>query len=299
MRRPKPSLALAVALCATPSLLGCGQQLGETTCSSPGAVDVTKQLISDQVEKVALAKSKQADGTYAVSPSNIRAAIALLRISIDDIRTTKSDPNSTKRFCTGTAKVVFPLNAIDDADKARTIGNLPGVNNLADASNVQRQADAFTFSIDYDVQPTDDRKSIFAESDSINPQIDFVSEVLESDLLLPTLQSQQQAQQQQAQQQAALQAQASQAALKEATDDNNSVTQEIKATWAAIDPVTRRGLLDGERTWIASTAANCNMQAAAASTDPTDQQTARLKCLTAANQARNDWLKQYLTSSGD
>jgi hypothetical protein len=282
-------------------LAGCGQGIGlgtGTNCTSSDALDTTSKLITDQVEKDALQKSKQSDGSYSVSPSSIRAAISLLKISIDDIRTTKSDPNSTKKFCTGTAKVVFPLNAIDDADRARSIANLNSVSALADTANVQRNADSFSFSIDYDVQPTDDKKSVYAESDSITAQMDFLAEVVESYLLKPALANQaatqQQAQQQQAQAQQAAQQQASQAALLAATADNKLSVQTINATWGAIGADAKTQLVDAERAWIAAKVANCNVQAAAASTDPTDKETARLKCDTAANQARADWLKQYL-----
>jgi hypothetical protein len=300
------ALGAVAALTVVASLAGCGQNLGlaqETTCTSPDTFAVAAKLVSDQVEKDALAKSKQADGSYAVSPSAIRAAVALLKISIDDVRTTKADPNSTKKFCTGTMKVVFPLNAIDGADKARSMANLTTVSALADTANVQRNADAFTFSADYDVQPTDDRKSVFVESDSIAPQMDFLAEVVGAYLARPILESaaaaQQQAQQQQAQQQQLLTQQASQAALAQATADNKLSIQVINATWSSIGADNRAQLLDAERAWIAAKAADCNVQAAAASTDPTDRETARLKCDTAANQARSDALKQYMPAPDD
>lgn len=295
------AFAVAVSLVSVLGLVSCSKLPGgDTGCTSPDALSVTSKLIDDQIEKDVTAKSKQADGSYSVSPSAIRAAIAQLKISIDDIRTTKSDPNSTKKFCAGTAKIVFPINAVDDADKARSMASLNAVSALADTANVQRNADAFTFPIEFDVQPTDDKKSVFVESDSIGGQMDFLAEVLEFDLLKPVLQNQatvqQQALQQQTQLQQQAQQQASQAALAQATADNKLSVQTINAAWQSINADTRSQILDAERAWIAAKAANCNVQAASASTDPTDNETARLKCDTEANGARMQWLKQYMPS---
>jgi len=290
--------AAVVLMCAI-GLGGCGRLAGvTTTCSSDNSTSVTRNLITNTVEKAAIADAKRDDGTYAVSESSIRAAIALLKVSIDDIRTTKEDPNSTKKFCTGTAKVVFPINAIDDADKARALQNQNTVSALADASNVQRNADAFTFSIDYDVQPTDDGKSIFSESDSLTAQTDFLAQVVVSYLLKAQLENQQaqqqQAQQQQAEQEQAAQDQANQADLAQAQADDKLSEQTINAAWQSIDPDTRTQLVADERAWIAAKTANCNVQAAGTSTDPTQREVARLKCDAAANQARLGWMRQYL-----
>ena len=243
--------------------------------------------------------AKSADGTvFALPESSIRAGINLLTISFTDIRTTRVDPNSTKRFCTGTAKVVFPLNAIQDADTARTAAHMDTVNAIAQAAGVQRGADSFSFPIDFDVQPTDDRKNTFAESSTIDVQTGFLAELIDSYLVKPKIENQllatQQAQQAQAQQQQALAQQASQAALDQAGAEDKLSAQTVNATWSAIDEATRNQIIDVQRAWVRSKAATCNIQAAGASIDPTDKETARLKCDTAANQERLTWLNQYV-----
>ena len=286
------------ALCSAIGLAGCGHGgLGGTTCSSDDAMAATGKLIKTQVEADAIAKVKQDDGSYTVPASSIRASVALLKVTLDEIRTIKSDPNSSKKFCTANAKVVFPLNVIDEADKARSLSNQDTVEKLADASDVQRNADSFTFSADYDVQPTDNKQETFAESDSLDPQLQFLSDVIVYALLKPALQNQQIIQQQQAAQQQGLKIQASQAALAQATADNKLSNQTINAAWNAIDPDTRSQILADQRAWIASKAANCSVQAAAASTDPTDREAARLKCDTSANSDRMTWLRQYMPPS--
>lgn len=301
MGRSTDVLFLFFVLSGTIVLASCRNPLAsssEISCSSPNAIDVTTSLIKQQVEKNALAKAKTTDGSFIAAPSSIRSAIGLLKIGIDDIRTTKTDPNSTKKSCAATAKVVFPIYTLNDADTARAMSGLNKVEDLGEAAGVQRSADYFTFPINYNVQPTDDGKAIFADSDSIEVQMDFLAEVVNSSLLKAKMQNeqitQQQAMQTAEQQQRVATQQASQANQDQAKAENDLSIQTINAAWHAIDPTTRGQLLDVQRAWIKAKAANCNIQAAAASTDSIEKETARLKCDTSADQSRTEWLKQYL-----
>jgi hypothetical protein len=297
MRHRIKTIITAATLVGVIGLSGCFRK-PETSCSSQDSLDATTGLIKQELEKEAIAKSKSDDGSRVATDSSIRAAINLLKITIEDIRTTKVDPNSTKKFCTGTAKVVFPLNVIGDADHARSVAQLSSVDSMAEAANVQRAADAFTFPMDFDVQPTDDKKSVYSESDDVGPQLGFFSDVLMFYLAKSKIETrvsaqQQAAQQQLAEQQAAAQ-QAVQATLESARSDNKLAAQTINATWAGIDATVKEQILDNQRTWVKAKTANCNVQAASASTDPNEREIARLKCDAQANQARTEWLKQYL-----
>jgi len=145
---------LAILAALGLALAGCEKH--SVDCTDDSATTTTIGIVRDALES-ATAKAMQNDESSSSAPlSKIRAAIAQLVISIDDVRTTKKDPDSTKRFCTGTLKVRFPAAALDDAEKARAAAGLNTVSDLADADDVTRSADAFTSDIDYNVQPTDD-----------------------------------------------------------------------------------------------------------------------------------------------
>ncbi|MFI4975910.1 MAG: lysozyme inhibitor LprI family protein [Caulobacterales bacterium] len=292
MRIRRTGWMVAVAMLAAAALAACMPKApaAATGCISPDALDATTKLIKDAVEQDTISKAKMDDGSSIAPDASIRAAVNLLKITIQDIRTTKVDPNSTKRFCTGTARVVFPLKAIQDADTARSLKHMNSVDNLAQAAGVQRSADIFTFPIDFDVQPTDDQKTTYAESDTIGAQKSFFSEVILSYLVKNAIVADDNAQQQAKQQ-------AAQAALDEANAEDRLSIQTINAVWSQIDPDTRGQLLDVQRAWIKEKDANCTIQAAAASIDPVERQTAQVKCDASANAARIDWLKQYLPST--
>ncbi|WHO38601.1 DUF1311 domain-containing protein [Sphingobium sp. AP49] len=85
-----------------------------------------------------------------------------------------------------------------------------------------------------------------------------------------------------------------QSAHDQAAADNKLSTQGITAAWNAIDVSRRAEILPLQRAWIKAKDANCSIDAASASLDQVEQDTARLRCDTAANTSRIDWLKQYL-----
>jgi len=291
MKRAFAGGLLGAAFAAAAALSACDQPA--VTCGSPAASAATAAMLKDAVVKDSILKARKNDGTNAVPEAAVRAAVERLKFAFDEIRTTRNDPNSTRKFCSATARVVFPLDLLSDADRARDLTHLNSVADLAQASNVTRSADTFTFPADYSVQPTDDRKTVFSESDSLGGQIDFLSEVVVSSLLKGQLEAQN-IQQQQAQQQehAALQQQ-KQAGLDEAKAEDALSIQTVNAAWNALDSSTQDQLMDIERAWIKKKQADCDVEAAAASLDPLEKETARLKCDTKANQDRVAWINQF------
>ena len=286
---------LAIVSACSVLISGCGlQNVGGATCSSQDSVNTAVDLIKQQIEKDASNKAKKNDGTFAVSLSSIRATISQLKIIIEDIRTTKSDPNSARKFCASTTKVTFPLKLLADAEDARNSQGQNNIGQLADTMNAHREADAIKFDMDYSVTPTDDKSKVYVESDSMSSQMDLLSEIVVWGLMKPAIESQKAAQQLQEQQQQIAQNQAVQASRNQEILNNKLSIQAIAASWSAIDSNTKVQILPQQRAWVASKDAECKVQAASSSTDPTEQEAARLKCDTAANLARVEWLRQYL-----
>ena len=106
-------------------------------------------------------------------------------MSIDDIRTTKKDPNSTIQFCSGTLKLVYPIKILKDADETRQIAKLDSITKISEEHSVTRSADTLSSNISYTIQPTDDGKKVYAELDAMEDQINVFSEVIASSLLKP------------------------------------------------------------------------------------------------------------------
>lgn len=270
----------------------------ESLCTSDDATGTTISLIKDQIEKNAEKKIKDSadpSGNGSISISSVRALLSQLKFSIENIRTTKSDPNSSKKFCTGSVKVVLPVSVLNDAETARSAMSIAPLSKLIEDANAQRSADYIKFDLDYDVQPSDDGKTMFSESEVLEPKVEMLSEIIQSAAVKSKVMAAQASQQEQAQQAQAAQIQAAQAEHAQAVQDDQLSQQAIGAAWKTIDPTVRTNILPQQKAWIAEKNANCQVQGTSASTDHIAQDTAKLKCDATENNSRIDWLKQFMT----
>ena len=278
---------------------GCGKSA--IGCSAADAQAPVVAVVKEKLEKQISARVR-GDQARTISLSKIRAAIAQLVITIDDIRTSKEDPSSTKRFCTGTVRVRFPAAQLEDAEKAREAAGMSNVSDLAERGDVDRAADSFSTSLEFNIQPTDKGDKVFAEVESGTNILSFTTDVVAAGLLRAVVEGARREQEQAAAQQAA----AENAALTEqrnanlnaARTENQLVVQTLTATWKAIPSDMRAQLLPLQRAWIRKKDADCRVEAASASTDPTEVETARLGCDTRASQDRIRFLSQYRGSEG-
>lgn len=292
-------IGVLLAACA---ISGCNKGTS-VTCSTPEATSTTLQVIKDALQKETFSKVSGAENGSNISKANIRALIAQLSLTIDDIRTSRKDPNSTKQFCEGSLKIRFPAEVLSNADEARSNAGLGTISQLADTNDVDREANSFSAKTDYDVQPTDEGDKVFAETDVGTPIINLTSEILSSALLHGVLQQaaiavQQEQQQQQAQQNAALNEQKA-ANLNSAKTDDQLASQSILAVWRALPAATRAQLLPQQRAWARKKDADCHVEAASASTDPTEMEVARLNCDAHTTQDRIGFLQQIRSQTPD
>jgi uncharacterized protein YecT (DUF1311 family) len=298
------AVAIAVGFAG---LGGCSHVSAD--CSSADAQAATIAVIKDQLEKATRDRIDQTTAHEQVLTSKIRATISQLKLLLTDIRTSKKDPNSTKRFCTAHLKVTFPDAVIQDASAAREAAKASTIAQLADQSDIEREANAFVSTIDFDVQPTDEGDKVYSEIETPKGRFNFHAELLASHLLRSLIESAKTAEQQaaeaekrkqqaaQAEEQAARNQQA-QADLDQAKAENKLAVQSINAIWAAIPRPMRARLGDLQRAWVRKKNADCVLAAASASVDPLPKEAARLRCDTREQQERSSYLRQFVDTSG-
>ncbi|WP_176473032.1 lysozyme inhibitor LprI family protein [Sphingomonas lenta] len=280
------------------ALGGCGAFGAQpVACTAESAAEPVVGIVREQLEKRLADELKNGDGKRMVSLANIRASVGELLIELTDVRTSKKDPNSTKRFCAATLAVKFPADMLTDADRARDSAGMGDVSDLADENDVGREANRFTTPIEFEIQPTDDGSKVFAETATDNAMFAFASEVVGAGLMRSRLENAKREEQQaqaaaSAEQDAAL-AEQRQANLASVRTDNQLAAQTIGAMWKALDSGTRQQLLPVQRAWIRKKDADCRVEAASASTDPAEMESARVACDTRATRERIDWLSQY------
>ena len=274
------SVTILPVLALSALMSSCG--VAATDCASDSSREVITAIVREQVEKAAEAELASEDGTRMSAASKIRATVAEMKVLIEDIRTTKEDPDSTKRFCAGTAKVVIPLAMIQGADQTRKLLDLSNVDSLLEEAGLKRSADALTFDLEYSVQPTDKKDKVYGEVEGAAPQFAALGQVVGAHLARREIEGASKAQAAQvaaADAETAKQTEAAQKAdLDMAAAENKLANQQINAVWKALPEDARSQLLEMQRAWVRKKTADCNIEAAGASTEALPKEAARLRC---------------------
>jgi uncharacterized protein YecT (DUF1311 family) len=277
-------------------LQGCGNK-PSLECSNLDAQATAANVVRDQIAKFVANQTRSNNDGSSTSQSKIRATLAQLKIVFDDIRTAKTDPNSTKKFCSANLKIIVPLQIVEDADVMRADANIGTVAELADRRNIERQANTFIAPISYNVQPTDDGAKVFAEVEDAENAYNFFGELIASHLLRPAVAnariSEQLAAADQQREEAQGLVEQKQANVDQAKVENTLATQTINAAWQNLSANGRAALLPVQRAWIKKKSADCKVEAAAASIDPMEREAVRLRCDSRATGERISFLQQY------
>jgi uncharacterized protein YecT (DUF1311 family) len=285
----------SVALFGVLLLSGCGQ--ASVSCSDDDAKSALEAAIRENLEKVTIDRAKAEDGSQPISNSAIRASIANIKLVIENIRTTKEDPDSTKRFCTGSLKIVFSTKTFSDATKARELVGLSDVEKMADAADIEKGADYLKGDLDYNVQPTDDGEKIYAEFENADDKLQVFGEVVAASLLKSSIETQVRNQKEQeefalAEQEAAIEMEKT-ANLQQANEAAKSSDQALNIAWQSLGPNTRKQLLAQQRIWIKQKDASCKVRGLQSSTDASEQKIAEVLCKAELSNQRANQLQGY------
>ncbi|HEX7936231.1 MAG TPA: lysozyme inhibitor LprI family protein [Paraburkholderia sp.] len=293
------------------SLAACSKK-HDVACNGDDSTSVMTSLLKDALVKQvtsALAADGNGNANVNVDSASIRATVEKISIRLEDVLTTKSDPNSTKKFCESTLKLSLPTDVIASADATRNMLSLNSTRQGALQSGVEFDADTVKANMSYSVQPTDDGKKIYGSTEGDNAALAFASTIVEQSLLKSALERQKAAQAQQ-QQQAALQAQQqqavvaqaqaaeAQAALDKAQADIKSANDAINVVWNAGNKEWRQSMLPEQRLWLAQRENDCKIKALdSGGADSIAFQTSKLNCEVQMTVDRTQVLKTSLQQS--
>ncbi len=277
-------------------LSACGQT--DVTCGDVTSKSALETAIRESLEKTAIERAKPETGTAIISNSAIRASIAKIKLVIENVRTTKEDPDSTKRFCTGSLKIVFSPETFADANRARELAGLTSVEELTDSVDVEKGADYLKSDLDYNVQPTDDGEKVFAEFEDAAGKLSVFGEIVAASLLKGVVEKQvrqqeEQEKQSQQEQEAALSAVRS-ANVEQANLVRQSAEQALAVAWKSLEPGMRQRLLPQQRAWIKQKEASCKMRAIQGATDPLEQRTLQFQCEGEMANSRASELQRFI-----
>lgn len=279
---------------ASLSLTGCDaiSKLfsGPQGCLDPAGQTTAIDAIKEAVEKYILKSSENVQNGTQPTGSKVRATLDQVKFIFEDVRTTKQDPDSSKKFCTGHLKVSFPEQVLKDADAVFSILGEETIGKRTDKDGIQKNANAISFDADFNVQLTDDGGKIYAEIENPDPISHFIGDIVAGHLFRKPVEQanrsridQQAAEQQQAQQ---AETEQRQALYEEAKATNDLAMQGINASWNALPSEVRQRVLPMQRAWIKRKDAECKIEAANTSTEPNEREAARLQCQARFNNQR-------------
>lgn len=148
----------------------------ESLCDENASFNVLNELVTDGV----IDKIKTLETSYDIDISKARASMASMKIVYGSIATTKKDPNSTQVFCKSQIKITIPSDMLRNIEKGyKNLLEIQGTFRNANIGGFESSANNFIKNgIEYNVQPTDDGKEIYAGFDNqtqLDEIVDFVS----------------------------------------------------------------------------------------------------------------------------
>lgn len=268
----KKFFALPVLLLAISGCNKLNQATSTTTCSDSDGVRTAKSLLNDEMVKE-LSKLKRQDGSSLFSQSEVRATLARIDIKFESIRTSKTDPNSTKVFCTASVEAIIPPTLIGIANKGFQITkSRHGVEESAGEYGLSGTANVFSRDVDYDLQPTDNREEIYAHVANGEPIINFASEVATAILIVPMAEAKEA---DDAKAAAAADAQRAASEMQEeqehneklqadliaAQEDNSIAKNSLNTMWDSMSGDRQVELTESQKAWIQSRKDDCQSEA--------------------------------------
>lgn len=217
------------ALLLLPALIlaGCG---GDDTieCSS----DVSKETLIDLLQKFALEQT--APGSVAsssVTNAMKRSALEKISFAVSEVITTSKDPNSTLRTCSATVSIKIEPGQYTELSDFYTKTYQRSIDKTMESYNLEQNANTFSTKVNYTVQPTDDKKTVFVKTAVNNGASSGAAFISTLSILKPIAE---QAKVEQAKQQQALAQQQAELVAKQKQDQ--LVQQQVQATQPAQQP---------------------------------------------------------------
>lgn len=287
----------ALTLLASCSLIGSGAD----SCGDESAKGALQSLIHKTVQNAA-ARALRTNEVRSFTTSEIRRAVERISLTLDDVRTSKSGTSSAQQ-CRATASLRFPAEMVETVDRFRAAKNESSTTDWAKDFDIERGSRGFGADLEYSVQPTDDKSKVFAEADTSQGLLDFAAQMVATALQAPqamqaiNAEARAQAETELAEAQAAKETevatqQAEVARVEEARTANTLARQAINALWASATPAEWGALVPLQRAWVKRKTADCNLEAASASTDPDLKALAFLQCDTRLTVERISFLRQ-------
>ena len=302
-------LALFYVTLGAAYLGACDSKI-EVECGGEATISAFEDMLRKSLEDSVRNQLDSEGSIDGYDSAKLRSGTKQIKVSLEDVRTIKDDPDSSRKFCSARIQLALPKNVIEAADTTRALADLDDVKKLAHRNRIERSGNKYGQELEYSIQPTDDGKKIIAETDDDSSLFSFLTELFGSYLLseevrnraieADKLAAEEAREVKMAEEEAdgAIKEQAA-ANLNEAKVANRMAVERVNAVWSSIPKGTKARLLDLQRAWIRKTTAQCKVEASGTSELSADREASRLRCEARAQMERAQQLERFVVYEED
>ena len=288
---------LLFCIISTSFLVGCEKlSFNSAKCNSEDTRKLVIELINKDIDQLTSEQVKTLINTQNITldMGKVRSTIKQFDITVNDVRTNNSDPNSNKQYCVTEFIVKLPEQLVKDADAAREIYGESNVTQSAVLADLSFEMNQLKKDIDYLVQPTDSGDKVFVTLENSEALAYFVRDIAVDSLIKNARQNAVEVAKQEA-----LQAVADQEAtakeyqsvlVDEAKAKVDTANENLNLVWNATTKEIRDQLLDEQRIWLKKRELECKLE----STNVDNSEVARLNCEATMTNQRVNELRQKI-----
>ena len=313
-------LSLPIILGLTGCEKGINAISGNTVkCGDENSLQLVKSLLQDNTQSNVKNMANTED--VLIDGAALRASTSQIQFNLEDVRTSQTDPNSTKVFCVAALSTTLDSETIKRANFVNAYYGNDDVDKQAFQQDIDMDANVITYSLEYSIQPTDDGKNIYGQLQNGSELIDFISTAVVYALQKNTVQAlkaqeqkanvenalaERRAMEEESASMAAAEAVAEAAASIEAAGELANVSAEkakAKATmdykrsefnelWKSASADVKSSLAAGQKEWVAERDEICLSRAQEA--EVAWQEVVRMECISEMLGERYYAVKEYI-----
>ncbi len=313
-------LAVAVSLPILIGLNACDKSINVVSdntvkCGDESSLELVKSLLEDNTQSYVKNIANNED--VVIDGSALRASTSQIKFNLEDVRTSKTDPNSTKIFCVAALSTVLDSETINRANFVNDYYGQADIHEKAFQQDIDMDGNVISYSIEYSIQPTDDGSNIYGQLQNGSELIDFISTEIVNSLQKNYVQAMKTQEQKddierEVSERKAMEAEAEVIAEAEAIADAEATNELVnvstekakaKATmdfkrnefnelWSSASTETRESLAEGQKEWVVERDEICLSRAQEA--EVAWQEVVRMECISELLGDRYYQVKEYI-----
>lgn len=157
-------------------LSGCDKisTISENTvkCGDDSSLQLVQSLLEDSTQS--RVKNIASNEGVLTDSAGLRASSSKVHFTLEDIRTSQTDPNSTKVFCVAALSTTLDSELIERANFVTNYYEQSNLSEKAFQQDIDMDGNTIKYSLEYSIQPTDDGVNIYGQLQNGSELIDFI-----------------------------------------------------------------------------------------------------------------------------